>query len=164
MSKNIYAEIEELLKDNKINFQVFRHEPVYTSEQAAKVRERIFGIKSSEILKRGAKAMILKSNHDYFQFVISAAEKIDFKKVKNILSKTANLANSDDVFKITDCVPGSVPPFGNLFNVPVYVDKSLLKNEFIDFNAGELTISIIMRLEDWIKIVNPIVEDFCAQS
>jgi len=72
--------------------------------------------------------------------------------------------SSKEIKEITDCVPGSVPPFGNLFNIPVYVDKSLLENNEIDFNAGELTVSIFMELEDWLNIVHPKIVDFCAQN
>ncbi len=82
-------------------------------------------------------------------------------KVKQVLqTESAVLATPEEVQKITDCVPGSVPPFGNLFNIPVFVDPSLLANELIDFNAGETTVSILMKKEDWLKVVQPKILEF----
>jgi len=161
MSKAIVEKIKSLLDSRRIQYTVFEHEPVRTSEEAARVRERLTGMPASEILKRGAKAMIVRSNGRFFQFVLSAARRIDFKKIKQIVgSSSASLASPEEVLKATDCVPGSVPPFGNLFGMPVYVDSSLLSVEEIDFNAGEQTVSIVMKLKDWLAIVNPVHSEF----
>ena len=88
-------------------------------------------------------------------------DKIDFKKVRKLLkTKSVSFANSEEVLKVTNCEVGGVPPFGNLFKIPVYIDKNLLENKKIDFNAGKQTVSIEMNLNDYIKIVKPEVEDF----
>lgn len=159
MGKKVFDNIEKLLRKNNIKFKVFEHEPTRTSEDAAKVREKFMNLSREEILKSGAKAMIVKSKDKYYQLVISASKKIDFKKVKNIIGKV-RFATEEEVEKITDCAPGSVPPFGNLFGLEVYVDSYLLERDNIDFNAGELTKSIFMKTKDWIKLVKPIVRDF----
>lgn len=165
MSKAVFEKIKKILEENKISYDLLEHEPVRTSQQAAEVRERLRGTPVPELLKRGAKAMIVRSEGNFYQLIISASKKIDFAKVKRILNtSSASLASPEEAQKVTDCVPGSVPPFGNLFNIPVYVDKSLLENKEIDFNAGELTISIFMKLEDWLKIVKPKIVDFCANN
>ncbi len=105
--------------------------------------------------------MIVRAEGKFYQFVIAAHKRISFKKVKQILkTKSVSLATPEEVNQITNCTPGSVPPFGNLFDIIVYVDKSLLLNEEIDFNAGRHEVSITMKREDWQKIVNPIIEDF----
>ena len=45
-----------------------------------------------------------------------------------------------------------------------YTDVSVLENEIVNFNAGLLTVSIQMRIEDLIKIVRPIVKDFSKKK
>ena len=163
MSRAVFEKIKQLLDSHTIHYTSFEHEPVRTSEDAANVRERLTGIPAAEHLKRGAKAMIIRSEGKYYQFVLSAVRKLDFKKVKQVLhTESATLASPEEVQKITDCVPGSVPPFGNLFGIPVYVDPSLLVNETIDFNAGETTVSILMKKDDWDRIVQPEVVSFSA--
>jgi len=160
MSNTTFHQIKKLLDTNNIKYQVFDHEPVRTSEEAAAVRERLFGIKAEDILKRGAKAMIVMVHHKPYQLIISAAKRIDFKKAKALLGGPVTFATEEDVVRLTDCLPGSVPPFGNLFDIPVYVDNSLLANETIDFNAGEKTVSMILNTKNWLSVVNPTMADF----
>lgn len=135
------------------------HAPVTTSEEAAKVRGR--GVE--EGLKRGAKAMILRSEGKFYQFVLPGHLKLDFKKAKQVLNtKSLSLASKEEVQKITDCVPGSVPPFGNLWNIPVIADMRM--NDSIDFNAGLHETSITMSLENWKEVVNPVMADITCAS
>lgn len=161
MSREVFERIKQLLDKNKIQYKVLEHEPTPTSEKAAEVRERLMGVPREQALKQGAKAMIIRSHGRFYQFILSAEKKIDFSKIKKVLhTDSASLAKPEEVQEITDCVPGSVPPFGNLFNIPVYADNSLLQYDDIDFNAGEQTISIFMKKNDWVKIVEPIEADF----
>ena len=161
MSREVFEKIKQLLDTNKAIYKILEHEPTPTSEKAAEVRERLAGISKEQALKQGAKAMILRSHGKFYQFVLSAEKKIDFNKAKKLLNTdSVSLATPEQVQEITDCVPGAVPPFGNLFNIQVYVDKSLLQYDDIDFNAGEQTISIFMKKNDWVKIVKPTEVDF----
>jgi Aminoacyl-tRNA editing domain len=47
-----------------------------------------------------------------------------------------------------DCELGAMPPFGALYNLPVYVDESLAADEAIVFNAGTHRDAIRMRYGD----------------
>lgn len=153
---DIFKAICELLDKHNITYTVLEHTPVYTSEQAAKVRGR-----GAEALKHGAKAMVLRSGGTFYQFVIAANERMDFKRVKKILnSSSVTLATPEEVKEVTGLTIGSIPPFGNLFNLDVYVDKSLLQVEEIDFSAGSHDKSITMKLKDYLEIVKPKVVNF----
>ncbi|MDO8628655.1 MAG: YbaK/EbsC family protein, partial [Nanoarchaeota archaeon] len=141
---------------HNIVFKFFEHEPTPTSELAAKVR----GVP----LSQGAKAMVLRSEGNFFMGVLQASKKIDMKKLKGVvLSKSVSFASADEVVKVTGCVPGGVPPFGNLFAIPVYVDKGLLDNTIMDFNAGLQTCSMEMQVVDWLRVVQPKVVDFALE-
>jgi Ala-tRNA(Pro) deacylase len=59
-----------------------------------------------------------------------------------------------------DCDVGAMPPFGNLYNVPVYVDRSLTDDEQITFQAGTHTETVTMRYADYADLVQPIVATF----
>ena len=50
------------------------------------------------------------------------------------------------------CKPGAVPPFGNLFGLTVLVDEELAQREEIAFNAGSNTVSIVMRVADFLRL------------
>ena len=86
--------------------------------------------------------------------------KAEEKLAKIVNTKKLRLASSQEVFKATGCKVGSVHPFGNLHNIPTYLDKSVLENDVVNFNAGLHTVSIHMKVKDMVKIINPLIEDF----
>jgi Ala-tRNA(Pro) deacylase len=146
--------VKELLELNGIDYEVLEHAPVYTSEEAARVRR--------VELKTGVKALILKTEKGNFVIGLVAADrKIDLKKLAKIAGvKKLQLASPEEMFKTTGCEVGSVHPFGNLFDLPTYLDTSILENDKVNFNAGLHTVSIQMRAKDMIKAIRPVVEDF----
>lgn len=138
-------------------FRVTEHEHVHTSAEAAKVR----GYSEEEGTRRGAKAMIIRSEGKFYQFVLPGDRKLDFKKVKKVLhTESASLASPDEVEKAIGVKIGAVPPCGSLFGIPTYVDQTLLEIEEIDFNPGSHTHTMTMRTKDWMKLVEPTAEDF----
>lgn len=151
--QRLYEMIINLLKENKIDFEPYGHEPVYTSEQAAKVR----GTK----IEQGAKALVMMADRKPVMLVISAAKKIDTKKFKKTFGiKDLRMATAEEVKTLTGTEIGAVPPFGNLVNLSTYVDESLGKNEEITFNAGLHTRSVKMKYQDWLDLVKPQVGNF----
>lgn len=145
----IVAEIKQLLLDKKVGFETFEHEPVRTSEEAAKIR-------IGYTLEQGAKALILKTkpdfnNSQFVMFVMPAHLKLSSSKVKIYMQvKDLRFATPEEIGEITGGVQvGGVPPFGNLFNIPVIVDSKLFENEKIVFNAGDRSFSIGMKSSDF---------------
>ena len=59
-----------------------------------------------------------------------------------------------------DCLVGAMPPFGNLYGVPVYLDASLTDDPEIVFQAGTHTDHEVSVVSDYIKLVNPTVASF----
>ena len=119
------------------------HRPVLTSQEAADIR----GVD----LASGAKALILKTSYSsdnqnqYHLAVFSASQKFSSKEFRKIIgTKKMRFAKPDEVYSLSGCISGAVPPFGNLFiePIPTYVDESLSLNEFINFNCGLRTHSI----------------------
>jgi len=149
-----FKSVRRLLDHERISYEVLEHAPVYTSEQAAKVR----GVE----LKTGVKALVLKDDRGSFIVgLIAADRKIDLKKLATIAgSKKLQLASPQEVLRATGCEVGSVHPFGNLFGLVTYMDRSVLENDMVNFNVGLHTVSIQMRARDLIKAIKPEVVDF----
>jgi len=83
--------------------------------------------------------------------------------VENSIKKI-RFAQSDELMSLTGLVPGSVPPFGRpILDLDLYVDRSIVANDRIAFNAGSLTDSIIMGTDDFIKIAKPSIIDFSKE-
>jgi Ala-tRNA(Pro) deacylase len=115
-------------------------------------------------LEQGAKALLMFADNNPILIVLSAAHKLNnsaFKKEFNF--KDLRMATPEEVIKISTVPIGAVPPFGNLFNTPVYVDKNLLSETEIAFNAGSKTNSIIMKSADLVKLINPILGDYAEK-
>jgi Ala-tRNA(Pro) deacylase len=62
-----------------------------------------------------------------------------------------------------ECELGAMPPFGNLFHLPVLVDTSVAEQEFMVFNAGTHRDVIHMHFEDYQRLVDPAVGMFAVQ-
>ena len=67
-------------------------------------------------------------------------------------TRKLRFATPEELSALTGCAPGAVPPFGNLFGLPVLVDAELCRNERVAFNAGSNSVSITMRREDLVRI------------
>ncbi len=149
----MFEKIKNWLNSQSIPFSSVSHEPTLTSEESAKAR--------GEDLSTGGKALVMKVGDDYKLFVISASKKIDSSAIKKHFGvKKLRFANSEELLKLTGLVPGSIPPFGSPFiNLSLFIDSSIQNNEKIAFNAGSLTDSIIMKMENYLKVVDPVF--FC---
>ena len=147
-----YEEIINLLKANNISYKETEHEPVYTSEQAAKVR----GISESG----GAKSLLLKSGNDFILTVLPGDRKLDSQKLKSLLKiKKLRFATPREVKNKMGCEIGACYPFGNIIGLPTYVDNFLSKNDIIVFNPGLHTRSIEIKWQDFYLTAKPQIVD-----
>jgi Ala-tRNA(Pro) deacylase len=156
----------ELLETEGVEYKLYDHQPVYTSEQAAKVR----GVE----LKTVVKAMVLKKEFSiggnetletkvsqggpYFLADVAADRRLDFKKLEKLLDSTVKkleFAKKEEVIAATGCEAGSVHPIGRLFDLDTYLDESVLENEFVNFNIGLLTKSVMIKKDDLARILAP---------
>ena len=155
-SNSVLESIRKLLDEKRISYKCWDHPPVRTSEEAAKIR--------GTPLESGAKALVLRSEGKFLMVVIAGDKKMDMKKVKKAIgSDRLTLATPEEVLQVTHCIVGSVPPFGNLFGIPVYLDKSLLRNVIINFNAGKHGTSIAVSVDDYQKVVQPVLVDVAQE-
>ena len=146
--------IRSLLDERGVPYRYMEHEEGRTSEEMAAIRK-------DYSLAEGAKALILKIDGGFVQVVVPGDKKFQNKKLRRI-AKTRHIrfATEDELANLTDGIlPGAVPPFGNLFGIPVYADLSLFANSTIVFNCGDRRASIAMKPEDYKTIVQPIVAD-----
>lgn len=151
----VVSQIIELLESHQHWHETFEHEPVRTSQEAAKIR-------SGYNLSQGAKALIIrlkysKNESKFVMLVLPGDARFDKKKVAGVFkTKDIRFATEAEVSEITSGVElGGVPPFGNLFGLDVIVDPRLLEHEKIIFNAGDRRFSVAMKTEDYVTLVQP---------
>jgi len=148
MSEAVFQRVADILKQHGVVFDVLRHEPVYTSEEAARVR--------GTLLASGAKALVCKGEDQFAMFVVPADRKLDSRAARHVKGwRKLRFASREEVEQLTGLQPGSIPPFGSLFGLPTLCDRRLGDNETINFNAGDHGISVSMRYADYIAVEKP---------
>ena len=148
MAATVFDRLEALLHHQAVEFTVLRHEPVFTSEQAAAVR--------GTPLSSGAKALVLKAGDGFVLAVLPADRKLDSKKARDALKvKGLRFASKEEVMQLTGLEPGSIPPFGSLFGVKTYCEPALAENPSINFNAGDHSVSVQMPYLEYARVEAP---------
>src|SRR5437868_2634347 len=148
MPDNIFERLDSLLNAKSVPHDVLKHPPVYTSEEAARVR--------GTPLASGAKALICKADERFVMIVLPADRKLASKAVRKSAGiKSLRFASREEVEQLTGLTPGSIPPFGSLFGLATWCDERLAEHTRINFNAGDHAISISMTYADYIAAEQP---------
>lgn len=141
--------LKELLDAEKISYEVYNHRLAYTAQEIAAF-QHMSG-------KAMAKVVMLKANGSLVMAVVPASRYVSLAKVQSALgAKEVFLAIEEDFSSLfPGCEIGAMPPFGNLFGLPVYVDPALERREDIFFNAGNHQQTMRMKYLDFKRLVNP---------
>ncbi len=146
--------VKEFLEENQVKYVSISHSTAYTAQEVA-ASAHIPG-------KEMAKTVMIKNDGKMAMAVLPANFKIDFDKLKKITgSQKVELASEEEFkYMFPDCEIGAMPPFGNLYDMPVFVAESLAEDEDIDFNAGTHRELIKIKYKDYEKLVKPKVGEF----
>ena len=146
----------DFLSHNKIAYEILHHPEAFTAQTAAAV-EHIKG-------RQHAKVVMVKSGGQHLMTVLPADHRVDLEKIEKITGQPAVL-QAENEFKslFPDCAVGTMPPFGNLYGLTTYVDKSLTQEDFIVFEAGTHTDAIKLSYHDYERLANPRIEDLATK-
>lgn len=153
---SIPKNLDDFLKTEGVEYEVNVHTEAYTAQEIA-ARQHVPG-------RMLAKVVILKSMETLSMVVISANCKVDFLKAKDIFNAPDIRLATEDEFKsvFPGCEVGAMPPFGNLYDMKVYVDPELAENEYMVFNAGSHVETVKMKYADFERLVNPERIEICT--
>lgn len=150
---DVYQSIIDRLESKNIPFEKYEHEPVFTSEEAAKVR--------NTNVHQGAKALVLQADKEFILLVLPADLKADLDKLQKLKGyKKLVMASKESVKSKTGLEVGCIPPFGSLLGLKTLVDSRLSENTEIAFNAGRHDRSVEVSYEGYIKAESPEVINF----
>ena len=152
------GKIKEFLDSKGIKYIIVTHAPAYTAQEIAALAH----IPGREL----AKTVIVRVDGDLAMAVIPASYVVDFERLKAAAGAGEVKLSSEDEFKsrFTECEVGAMPPFGNLYDMPVWVDRALTEDREIAFNAGSHKELFRMAYSDFEKLVKPKVAEFAARS
>lgn len=147
----------EFLDGNQIKYVTIIHSPAFTAQEVA-ANAHIPG-------QQLAKTVMVKLDGEMAMAVLPAPKLVDFSLLKGAAGvQQADLAGEREFGNMfPECEVGAMPPFGNLYDMGVYVDESLTEDDEIAFNAGSHTMLIKLPYMDFERLVNPKVARFSSE-
>jgi Ala-tRNA(Pro) deacylase len=150
----IMKKLKGYLDESDVRYEVSSHREAYTAQEIAAVLH----VPGQKL----AKVVIVKAGERFVMAVMPATWKVDMEKMKGVLGSADVRLATEDEFKnlFPECDVGAMPPFGNLYDLDVYVDKSLTEDREIVFQGGTHVDTVNMNYQDFATLVKPIVADF----
>lgn len=141
--------LKEFLDSNRIKYVSISHSTAYTAQEIAAAAH----IKGKEL----AKTVMVKIDGKLAMVVVPASSKVDFDLLQDITGAHQVELASEPEFRsmFPECEVGAMPPFGNLYDMDVYVAESLAEDDEIAFNAGSHTELIRLSFHDFEWLVRP---------
>lgn len=146
--------LEEYLREHGVPYGSHHHARVVTAQEVAAV-EHVPG-------KMFAKTVMVEADGELAMLILPAPSHVNPDKAADALGVVAVRLAGEEAFEdlFPDCEVGAMPPFGNLYGVPVYADEELAEDEEIVFRAGTHTDTITLAYADFERLVSPKVFAF----
>lgn len=115
--------------------------------------------------RKVAKVVVVRAGERYLMAVLPSHRRLDLVRFSQMIGeRRLSLAGEEEIEQLfPDCEVGAMPPLGNLYHLPVYVDQSLAMSPNIFFRSGSYHEVIEIRYEDFARIVHPEVGDFVRE-
>ena len=151
---NCMERLQAYLRENKVPFEI-QHHPIAYSAQEVAASEHVPG-------KVMAKTVVVFAGGDTVMLALPASHRVDVEKAAGTLGVSGvRLAHEAELAAyFPDCEVGAMPPFGNLYDVSVWVDRSLAEDETIVFRAGTHTDTMSLKYADYARLAKPNVAEF----
>ena len=142
------SKFREFLDSHNVKYLVLSHSVAYTAQGVAAL-VHVSG-------KKMAKTVIVKIDGVLAMALVPASLHVDLDLLRSITGGAVDLATEQE-FKdaFLDCETGAMPPFGNLYDMPVYADTSLAAQDEITFTAGTHRELVRMAWADLARLVDP---------
>jgi Ala-tRNA(Pro) deacylase len=146
--------LRAFLKIHAVQYRVHTHRPAFTAQEVA-AAEHVPG-------REVAKVVMVRAGDAILMAVLPAPHHVDLDRLGRAVGRTdLRLAKEEEfVGLFPGCDPGAMPPFGNLYDVPVWVEESLTRDREIVFNAGNHEQTVRMAYDDFARLVRPKVAFF----
>jgi Ala-tRNA(Pro) deacylase len=150
--------LQEFLDEHQVKYIVISHSRAFTTQEIAAATH----IPGKEL----AKSVIVEIDGSMAMAVVPGSQKVDLYLLRDVVGAQQVTLAKESAFKdlFPECDLGAMPPFGNLYGMPVYVADSLTEDEEIAFNAGSHTQLVKMSYRDFERLVQPRVMHFAVNA
>ncbi len=147
----IAKKLRSFLDENDVHYIVLSHEQRYTAPEVAQALHV-----PGHML---AKVVVVRADGQEIVVAIDANSQVDLVALRHTVgAHSVTLATEEEIRRrFPDCEVGAMPPFGNLYGVPVIVDSRLATDEQIVFEAGNHHEAILLDYADFYRLVHPLV-------
>jgi len=141
--------LKEFLDSHQVKYVSLTHSPAFTSQEIA-AAAHVSG-------KQLAKTVIVKVDGQLVMVVLPAHDQVNFDKLRDVMGAAGIDLASESEFKdkFAGCEVGAMPPFGNLYNMPVFLSSQLSHQGHILFNAGSHSELVQLTFDDFERLVKP---------
>ena len=150
--------LQEFLDEHQVKYVVISHSRAFTTQEIAATTH----IPGKEL----AKSVIVDIDGEMAMAVVPGSQKVDLYLLRDLVGAQQVSLAKESEFKdrFPECELGAMPPFGNLYGMPVYVADSITEDEEIAFNAGSHTQLVKMSYRDFERLVQPRVMHFAVNA
>ena len=150
--------LKEFLDSRNVKYVTITHSASYTAQEVA-ASAHVPG-------KELAKTVVVKLDGKMALAVLPASFRVNLDLLKKTTGAGSLELATEDEFRdrFPGCDLGAMPPFGNLYDMPVYVSELLAEDDEIAFNAGSHTELIRLAYADFERLVQPKVLAFTVQA
>ena len=151
---SIPRRIREYLDSQNVPYEWLPHPQAYTAQEVAHSLH-ISG-------KRLAKTVVLDADGVVVMAVLPASHRLSIPELKSAAeARHLEMLPEGELAKIfPECDLGAIPPFGHLYGVDVWVDRSIADQGEIVFNAGTHLDAVRMKYSDYAGLAKPHVARF----
>jgi Ala-tRNA(Pro) deacylase len=141
--------LRSYLDRQEVAYQLREHPEAFTIQEIAAL-EHVAG-------RRMAKVVMVLAGEQLLMLVLPAPARVDFERLGAVVGGgDLRLAHEEEFAPaFPDCDAGAMPPFGNLYGVPVYVDQALAEDGWIVFQAGTHRHTMELAYADFQRLVEP---------
>lgn len=151
------ARLESHLTKHHVAYGRVFHPPIHGAQETASVMH----YPGKEV----AKTIALRAGHKALLAVLPASHHINLERLGVVVGGKVHILDERKCAELfPDCETGAVPPFGELYGLPVFMDQALVENPEIVFCAGTLSEGIRMGNVEFMHLVKPRVGDFAEKG
>lgn len=150
--------VQTLLDEEELAYDIAAHAEAWTARGVAAASH----VPAREV----AKAVVVRDGGGrYLMAVVPASCRLDLDALARASCRRGlTLATEDEVSRLfPDCEAGAVPPFGNLYDIPTFLDACVCDVPEVFFSAGSRRKALAMRLHDYLWAARPMLGSFCVQ-
>jgi Ala-tRNA(Pro) deacylase len=148
--------LQSLLVQSRVEYELLQHREAFTAQEVAQTTH----VRGRQL----AKVVLVRAGRDqYLMAVMPASQHVDLELLAQVSGrKHLELATEGEILRVfSDCEPGAMPPFGNLYDLPIFLDACLAREEHITFQAGNHHEVVRMPFADYERLAGTFAKVAC---